>query len=99
MPPASWYLRGLMLPGGRKSAEPMAARVPPQEVRSTHQSMHHLVSTSAWRDEALLAAVAEWCYWIIDDTGFPNKGTHLVGVARQYCGQTGKTDNCRVAVF
>ncbi|EQD62528.1 ISXo8 transposase, partial [mine drainage metagenome] len=53
--PTRWYLQGLMLPGGRKSVEPMAARVRPQDVPSTHQSMHHLVSTSAWSDEALLA--------------------------------------------
>jgi len=108
--PATWYLQGLILPGGRKSVEPMAARVRPQAVRSAHQSMHHLVSTSDWSDVALLATVAEHvlpvltrggaapCFWIIDDTGFPKKGTHSVGVARQYCGQTGKTDNCRVAV-
>lgn len=108
--PARWYLQGLMLPGGRKSVEPMAARVRPQDVRSTHQSMHHLVSTSDWSDSALLTTVAEQvlpvltrggtepCFWIMDDTGFAKKGTHSVGVARQYCGQTGKTDNCRVAV-
>jgi len=108
--PATGYLQGLMLPGGRKSVEPMATRVRPQDARSTHQSMHHLVSTSDWGDEALLATVAkqvlpvltrggaEPCFWIIDDTDFPKKGTHSVGVARQYCGQTGKTDNCRVAV-
>src|SRR6202041_1542310 len=36
--------------------------------------------------------------WIVDYTGFPKKGTHSVGVARQYCGQVGKQDNCRVAV-
>jgi SRSO17 transposase len=36
--------------------------------------------------------------WIVDDTGFLKKGTHSVGVARQYCGQVGKQDNCRVAV-
>ena len=34
----------------------------------------------------------------VDDTGFVKKGTHSVGVARQYCGQVGKQENCRVAV-
>ena len=56
--PARWYLRGLMLPGQRKSVEPMAARVHPQDVGSAHQSMHHLVADSDWSDTALLAAVA-----------------------------------------
>jgi len=108
--PARWYLRGLMLPGGRKSVEPMAARVHPQNVPSAHQSMHHLVADSDWSDTALLAAVAREvvpvlseaghapCFWILDDTGFRKYGEHSVGVARQYCGQLGKTDNCRVAV-
>jgi SRSO17 transposase len=108
--PARWYLRGLMLPGSRKSVEPMAARVHPQDVRSAHQSMHHLVADSDWSDNALLAAVArevvpvltasgeEPCYWIIDDTGHRKYGRHSVGVARQYCGQLGKVDNCQVAV-
>ena len=108
--PARWYLRGLMLPGTRKSVEPMAARVQPQAVRSAHQSMHHLVSAAEWSDTTLLAAVAREvvpvlsptrkaaCFWIIDDTGFRKYGKHSVGVARQYCGQLGKTDNCQVAV-
>ena len=108
--PARWYLQGLMLPGERKSVEPMAARVQPQNVRSAHQSMHHLVADSEWSDTGLLAAVAREvvpvlseaghapCFWIIDDTGFRKYGKHSVGVARQYCGQLGKTDNCRVAV-
>ena len=107
--PARWYIKGLMLPGERKSIEPMAARVQPDKVRSAHQSMHHLVADAPWSDTGLLAGVADQVLpalarsgepirWIIDDTGFPKKGKHSVGVARQYCGQTGKTDNCRVAV-
>ena len=107
--PAEWYLKGLLLPGERKSIEPMAARVCPGNVRSAHQSMHHLVADAEWDDQAVLGAVArqvvpellkkdQRCWWILDDTGHAKKGTHSVGVARQYCGRLGKTDNCQVAV-
>ena len=57
--PGRWYLKGLVLPRGRKSVEPMAARVQPQRVRSAHQSMHHLVAEAHWSDEALLARLRE----------------------------------------
>jgi len=107
--PAQWYLKGLMLPGERKSVEPMAARVCPENVRSAHQSMHHLVADADWEDRAVLAAAAKQvvpellkkepqCWWIVDDTAHVKKGTHSVGVARQYCGRLGKTDNCQIAV-
>jgi SRSO17 transposase len=100
------YCRGLILPGERKSVEPLAARVHPDQVSAAHQSLHHLVAKAAWSDEALLAAVREQVLpalgpvtaWIVDDTSFPKKGQHSVGVARQYCGALGKTDNCQVAV-
>jgi SRSO17 transposase len=99
----------LLLPGERKSVEPMAARLAPDNVRRTHQSLHHLVADAPWSDEAVLGSVREQVLatmkqngpvaaWIVDDTGFLKKGTHSVGVARQYCGQVGKQDNCRVAV-
>jgi len=108
--PFRGYCAGLMLPGDRKSVEPMAARVAPSEVRSAHQRLHHFVADSAWSDAAVLGAVCRHVLeaankasgapevLIIDDTGFPKKGKHSVGVARQYCGQLGKQDNCQVAV-
>lgn len=101
------YCRGLMLPISRKSVEPLAAHIAPESVSAKHQSLHHFVSKSAWSDEALLGRVREWVlpamklggtFWIVDDTGYPKKGKHSVGVARQYCGELGKQDNCQVAV-
>ena len=103
------YCTGLLLPGRRKSVEPMAARVAPAQVQAKHQSLHHLVAKADWSDEAVLRVVRQQVLpaierhgairaWIIDDTAFPKKGTHSVGVARQYCGQLGKQDNCQVAV-
>jgi SRSO17 transposase len=87
----------------------MAARLAPENVRRTHQSLHHLVADSPWSDEAVLGSVrgqvltamkqsGPVAAWIVDDTGFPKKGRHSVGVTRQYCGQLGKQDNCQVAV-
>jgi SRSO17 transposase len=107
--PARAYCTGLLLPGERKSIEPMAARLEPGRVGAAHQSMHHVVAKAAWDDAALLRAVREQvlpalqrhgplAYWIVDDTGFPKQGQHSVGVARQDCGQLGKQDNCQVAV-
>jgi len=103
------YCAGLLLPGDRKSVEPMAARVQPGRVRAAHQSLHHFVAKADWSDDAMLAAVAEHVLpvitqrgpiraLIVDDTGMPKQGRHSVGVARQYCGQLGKQDNCQVAV-
>jgi SRSO17 transposase len=103
------YCTGLLLPGERKSVEPLAARVGPTNVRKTHQSLHHFVSTSSWDDQAVLLRVGQLAIpmlqsresirtWIVDDTGIPKKGKHSVGVAHQYCGQLGKQANCQVAV-
>ena len=102
------YCTGLMLPLSRKSVEPMAARVDPMHASARHQSLHHFVAQAEWSDDEMLRRVSQWVvpkmdfseggWWIIDDTGFPKKGRHSVGVARQYCGMLGKQDNCQVAV-
>ena len=107
--PLEAYLTGLLLPGERKSVEPMAAKVAPREVSRAHQSMHHFVANAPWEDRAVLAVARDWALtqlerhapigaWVVDDTGIPKKGKHSVGVAWQYCGELGKTANCQVAV-
>jgi SRSO17 transposase len=103
------YCTGLMLPGERKSVEPMAARTAPARTAAQHQSLLHFVGIAAWCDEQVLAKVREMVLpamqkdgpieaWIIDDTSFPKQGKHSVGVQHQYCGQLGKQANCQVAV-
>jgi len=107
--PLQAYCEGLLLPGERKSVEPMAAVTAPARVAAQHQSLLHFVGQGPWSDETVLAKVRDLVLpavqrhgpieaWIIDDTGFPKKGKHSVGVTRQYCGQLGKRENCQVAV-
>jgi SRSO17 transposase len=103
------YCAGLLATEGRRSVEPMAVVTGPGHVSTQHQKLLHLVAESPWSDEQMLAKVREQVVppmtqrgpievWIIDDTGFPKKGTHSVGVHHQYCGQLGKQANCQVAV-
>ena len=103
------YCLGLLLPGDRKSVEPIAAVTAPAWVSAQHQSLLHFVANAPWSNERVLGRIQELTLpiiersgaieaWIIDDTGFAKKGRHSVGVARQYCGQLGKQDNCQVAV-
>ena len=103
------YCVGLMMPCERKSVEPMAAITAPERTAAQHQSLLHFVGEGNWSDEKVLAKVRELVLpemerhgpieaWIIDDTGFPKKGRHSVGVGRQYCGELGKQDNCQIAV-
>src|SRR5438046_9123390 len=106
--PLKAYCKGLLLPGERKSVEPMAARLAPDNVRQTHQSLHHLVADAPWSDEALLEQVRHAVLpamkrngpviaWTADDTGFPKKGTHSVGVTHRCCGAMAEQVNSRQA--
>jgi SRSO17 transposase len=103
------YCAGLLAGCERKSVEPLAAITAPARVSAQHQSLLHFVGKAPWSDEAILGMVRKLTLpllekhgqveaWILDDTGFPKKGKHSVGVARQYCGQLGKQDNCQTAV-
>jgi SRSO17 transposase len=103
------YCQGLLLPGERKSVEPMAAVTAPSRVAAQHQSLLHFVGAAPWSDAKVLTKVREQVLpaierhgpieaWIIDDTGFAKQGRHSVGVAHQYCGKLGHAGNCQVAV-
>jgi len=100
---APFYLRGLLLPGERKSIEPLAARVAPGH----DQELRHFVSESAWDEEAIEQVLLDKAdamlggndaMLIVDDTALPKKGTESVGVAHQYCGALGKQANCQSLV-
>jgi SRSO17 transposase len=107
--PLRGYLSGLLLPGERKSVEPMAAKLDPLHVQALHQSLHHFVATAPWSEQDVLRVARDYALaglerhapvgaWVVDDTGIPKKGSHSVGVAHQYCGPLGKSANCQVAV-
>src|SRR5690242_12594480 len=101
------YCSGLLLPGERKSMEPIAAHLDPDRVQAMHHSVQHVITEGTWSDEAVLARVRGQVlpalhehgairFWIVDESGIPRKGRHSVGVARQYCGELGKVDNSDV---
>lgn len=101
------YITGLLLDGERKSVQPMAARLveDARAAAAMRQRLADCVGASPWSDEELLRRHALKLdrelpgleAFVVDDTGFPKKGTHSVGVARQYSGTLGRTDNCQVA--
>src|SRR5690348_10994376 len=100
---APLYVRGLLGSGGRKSVQPMAERLG----LSSHDQLHHFISSPAWDDAPLWRVLAEQvdrqvggedAVLVVDDSGLPKKGELSVGVARQYCGELGKVANAQVLV-
>jgi SRSO17 transposase len=102
------YVTGLLLDGDRKSIEPMAGRLVDDvtEIQAMRQRLQQCVTVSPWRDDEMWQRLAikgdaelpDLEAWVVDDTGFPKKGIHSVGVQRQYSGTLGRRDNCQVAV-
>jgi SRSO17 transposase len=97
------YLKGLLLPGERKSVEPMADRVAPGDT----QQLHHFIAASPWATDPLedeLVRAADRlvggpdAVLVVDDTALVKQGRRSVGVKRQYCGQLGKRANCQALV-
>src|SRR5260370_10196619 len=103
------YCLGLVMPGERKSVEPMAAVTEPGRTAAQHQSLVHFVGQGGWSDDDVLGKVREMVLpaierygaieaWIIDDTSFPKQGRHSVVVSHQYCGHLGQQANCQLAL-
>jgi SRSO17 transposase len=98
------YLRGLMAPVPRKNswqvAEAIGDRIPDATQRLLYRAHW---SADAARDRLLRYTIAvfgeEEGIGVVDETGFLKKGTHSVGVKRQYSGTAGKVENCQVGVF
>lgn len=99
---AQSYVVGLMMDGERKSVEPMSERV-----NASERSMQRLLTEVKWDDQEVIrefrrVMLAETIdpqgVLVVDDTAFPKKGKDSVCVARQYCGSTGKVDNCQIGV-
>jgi SRSO17 transposase len=99
------YMQGLMAPLEKsKTVQPMAMALAGGNI----QAMQQFVGQGRWKDEKLLRK--HWYLvdetlgeadgvWIVDGSGFPKKGEYSVGVARQWCGQLGKIENCQEGVF
>ena len=98
---AARYVQGLLMPGHRKSIEPMAER---QGVDA--QSLQQLITSSPWSDDTVWRSIRQELVphlepieaWVVDEVGWVKQGQNSVGVAHQYCGAVGKQANCQVSV-
>jgi len=98
---ATQYVEGLLLPGKRKSIEPMAERLD-----FDAQRLQQFIKDSPWEEQAVWKVIRQEVAphlepmdaWIVDETGWPKQGRHSVGVSHQYCGALGKQANCQISV-
>jgi len=98
---AALYVQGLLMPGHRKSIEPMAERL-----RVDSQKLQQFISDSPWHDRQVWQAIRREVIpvveplqaWVVDETGWLKQGRDSVGVSHQYCGAVGKQAQCQVAV-
>lgn len=98
---AALYVQGLLMPGHRKSIEPMAERL-----RVDSQKLQQFISDSPWEDRHVWQAIRREVIpvveplqaWVVDETGWLKQGSDSVGVSHQYCGAVGKQAQCQVAV-
>jgi len=98
---ATLYVQGLLMPGERKSVEPMA-----QRLGTDSQKLQQFIADSPWDEQEVWRAIRREVVpvmeplvaWIIDETGWLKQGKNSVGVAHQYCGAAGKQANCQVSV-
>ncbi|MGH7754599.1 MAG: IS701 family transposase, partial [Gemmatimonadales bacterium] len=97
------YVEGLILPGERKSMEPLSGRVD-----AARDAFYQFITRSPWewcdlQDRLVVAGLRHGVLHkegglYLDDLAVPKKGDKSVGVARQYCGVLGKVDNCQALV-
>jgi SRSO17 transposase len=97
------YLAGLLSPLDRKNAEQIAALVDVERL-----VMQAFIGTATWDHQPLVAVLVGQVVERLgepdgiiafDPSSFPKRGTHSVGVKRQWCGHRGKVDNCQVGGF
>ena len=77
------YCTGLILPGERKSVEPMAARTDPARVSAQHQSLLHFVGAGGWSDEKVLAKISELVVPASRSTGRSRSGSSMTPASRR----------------
>src|SRR6202521_3913170 len=99
------YLRGLLVQQtDRRNAENVAEAIE----GATPRSLQRLLTEAPWATGPVIDALQSYLaprltapegFFVLDETGFPKKGTKSVGVARQYCGTLGKVGNCQLGGF